>query len=170
MKTTTHTLLSAAQSTGLRALSLCHWVVNVAAAVQRSVRQGYRGSAAAMSRDQSHIAGFGGNRDRRRTAPPSRYRLKGDKLRQACSRRRPATLLLGQYRPFQAYTQRGLANSLDAELGGGVLPHHSGIRGSGTLALRNRASASQALVAINRSAGVVTPMTPSTVIVARWRL
>jgi hypothetical protein len=66
--------------------------------------------------------------------------------------------------------QRGLANSLDAELGGGVLPHHSGIRGSGTLALRNRASASQALVAINRSAGVVTPMTPSTVIVARWRL
>src|SRR5436305_8777320 len=50
MKTTTHTLLSAAQSTGLRALSLCHWVVNVEAAVQRSVRQAYRGSAAAPCR------------------------------------------------------------------------------------------------------------------------
>src|ERR1700719_3576158 len=40
LKTTTHTLLSAAQSTGLRGLSLCHCVVNIGALCDR---RGFRG-------------------------------------------------------------------------------------------------------------------------------
>jgi hypothetical protein len=127
MKATTHTLLSAAQSTGLRALSLCHWVVNVAAAVQRSVRQGCHGSAAAPCRGISPTSPDpGGNRDRRRTAPRSAIASMATSCGKPLTPPGPPCCYWISTALSRRILQRGLANSRATLNWSAALPHHSG--------------------------------------------